>query len=141
MADEDLLVQVIRERLRAANLSTRQASLSAGLSHNTLRVVLGGARPTIETCDALDEVLGLPFGTLRLLAGWPIPLERHQYDETWVQTMLEIASSEVRQGVVRYLVAASAVPVAQDLGMPIAVDSHIVFPGGEDMRIPERPER
>jgi hypothetical protein len=100
-----LLGQVIRHRLEVCNLSIRQASLRANLSHNTLRVVLAGARPSIETCDALDPVLGLPAGTLRLLSGWPLQEQEYAYSRKWAQTLLEIAGVEDRQRVIGYLLA------------------------------------
>lgn len=104
------VAQLIRRRLETLGVSARQASLQAHLSHNTLRVVLAGARPTGETCDALDGPLGLAPGTLRLLAGWPLPLERLRFSEEWARVLLELASPEVRQKVVGYLLAQTPRP-------------------------------
>jgi lambda repressor-like predicted transcriptional regulator len=105
MAEETVVAQVIRRRLQALGLSVRQTSLRANLSHNTLRVILAGARPAPETCDALEPVLGLPSATLRLLAGWPIPEERFHFSEVWARQLLELASPELRQQVIGFLLA------------------------------------
>ncbi|MCS7003511.1 MAG: helix-turn-helix transcriptional regulator [Dehalococcoidia bacterium] len=93
----------IRERLSDLNLSARQASIRAGLSHNTLRVILAGARPTAETCDALEPVLGLPAGALRLLAGWPMEEKRVDPDIEYAINLLRLARPEHRQAVIGYL--------------------------------------
>ncbi len=93
----------IRERLTALGLSARQASIRAGLSHNTLRVILAGARPTIETCDALEPVLNMPSGSLRLLAGWPIEDKRIDPDVEYAIHLLKLARPEHRQAVIGFL--------------------------------------
>lgn len=110
-AQGDALATLVRQRLRALRLSARRASLRAQLSHNTLRVILAGARPTPETCDRLDPVLDLFPGTLRLLAGWPLPPACYQYSEQWARTLLEIAPPETRQQVVAYLLAQRSRPL------------------------------
>lgn len=97
--------RLVQARLRAQNLSVRQASLRSQLSHNTLRVVLAGARPMPDTCDALDGTLHLAPGTLRLLAGWPLPTGSAGYSEEWARILLELSSWETRQQVITYLLA------------------------------------
>ena len=82
-----------------------KAPVQSGLSHNTLRVVLDGARPKAETCDALEPALHLAPGVLRLLAGWPLDDDRFRYDEQWVRTLLELAPWSRRQQVISYLLA------------------------------------
>ncbi|GIW11090.1 MAG: hypothetical protein KatS3mg061_2147 [Dehalococcoidia bacterium] len=74
-------------------------------------MILAGARPTPETCDRLDPVLDLFPGTLRLLAGWPLPPACYQYSEQWARTLLEIAPPETRQQVVAYLLAQRSRPL------------------------------
>ncbi|MFN8534627.1 MAG: hypothetical protein U0556_13900 [Dehalococcoidia bacterium] len=93
----------IRDRLAALGLSARQASIRAGLSHNTLRVILAGARPTTETCDALEPVLSLAPGTLRLLAGWPVDERRTDPDIEYAIQLLRLARPEHRQAVIGFL--------------------------------------
>ncbi|GIW07647.1 MAG: hypothetical protein KatS3mg060_2452 [Dehalococcoidia bacterium] len=110
MPEETAVAQLIRRRLRALGLSARQSSLRAQLSHNTLRVVLAGARPTAETCDALDQALGLPPATLRLLAGWPLPEDRFRFSEEWARLLLELATPELRQKVIGFLLAQTPRP-------------------------------
>ncbi|MCS6803228.1 MAG: helix-turn-helix transcriptional regulator [Chloroflexota bacterium] len=105
MPEETAVAQLIRRRLQALGLSVRQTSLQANLSHNTLRVILAGARPTAETCDALEHVLGLPKATLRLLAGWPLPEECFHFSEEWARQLLELATPELRQKVIGFLLA------------------------------------
>jgi lambda repressor-like predicted transcriptional regulator len=99
----DQLRATIRERLAALGLSARQASIRAGLSHNTLRVILAGARPTAESCDALEPVLGLSTGTLRLLAGWPVDDRRTDPDIEYALQLLRLARPEHRQAVIGFL--------------------------------------
>lgn len=99
----DQLRTTIRERLATLGLSARQASIRAGLSHNTLRVILAGARPTAESCDALEPVLGLNAGTLRLLAGWPVDERRADPDLEYALRLLRLARPEHRQAVIGFL--------------------------------------
>ncbi|MCS6802909.1 MAG: hypothetical protein RMM58_11735 [Chloroflexota bacterium] len=99
----DQLRATIRARLAALGLSARQASIRAGLSHNTLRVILAGARPTAESCDALEPVLGLSPGTLRRLAGWPVDERRTDPDIEYAMRLLRLARPELRQAVIGFL--------------------------------------
>jgi lambda repressor-like predicted transcriptional regulator len=99
----DQLRTTLHERLAALGLSARQASLRAGLSHNTLRVVLAGARPTPETCDALEPVLQLAPGTLRLLAGWPVSEQRRNPEVEYALQLLRTADPTHRQAAIAYL--------------------------------------
>jgi transcriptional regulator with XRE-family HTH domain len=110
MPEDSAVAQLIRRRLQALGLSARQSSLRAHLSHNTLRVILAGARPTPDTCDALDRALGLPRATLRLLAGWPVPDDRFQFSEEWARLLLELATPEMRQMVIGFLLAQTPRP-------------------------------
>lgn len=99
----DQLRKTIRERLTEMHLSARQASIRSGLSHNTLRVILTGARPTAETCDALEPVLGLQTGTLRMLAGWALDERKVDPDVEYAVSLLRMAQPEHRQAVIGYL--------------------------------------
>lgn len=106
----DQLRPTIRARLLELGLSARQASIRAGLSHNTLRVILVGARPSAETCDALEPVLGLETGALRRMAEWPLDERKSDPDIEYALTLLDQASVEQRQAVLGYLLVLLSAP-------------------------------
>ena len=70
------LADAVRRERRAKGMSQRQLSAALGMSEGYVgHLERGRFRPTVATLKALSSVLGLPYGTLAVEAGYLTPEE------------------------------------------------------------------
>ncbi len=70
--DPEPLARRLRELMQKHNESMRQASLRAGLDHQSIRRwVVDGKRPGVNACILMADHFGINPNELLELAGWP----------------------------------------------------------------------
>lgn len=69
--DPEPLIKRLRELLEKHNESYREASLRAGLDHQSVRRILDGQRPSMHICILLADHFGINPNEFLTLAGWP----------------------------------------------------------------------
>ena len=69
--DPQPLIKRLRELLEKHNESYREASLRAGLDHQSVRRILDGQRPSMHICILLADHFGINPNEFLTLAGWP----------------------------------------------------------------------
>ncbi len=78
------LAEWLLEEMRERNLSARQTSEGAGLTHSAVSKYLEGVQPSKKTCAALARFFGVPQSLVLIKAGWVEPPP--SYDQ-WMKTM------------------------------------------------------
>jgi transcriptional regulator with XRE-family HTH domain len=93
------------DQMRERNLSARETSLGAGLSHGAISHFLNGKRPSRKSCDKLAEFFGVPKEVLLIMAGYQAPPPEYnqflyqlgQLSKDWTEAEKEFVLSLVRQ--------------------------------------------